>query len=210
MISCSPACQSLSSRNALPAWKGVMPGLDPSPAMTKAGEDKEQAGREGPVPGAGGRPKDTGTCSSARTDARSCSIRTLPGVPPALATPAGGTRRPSAPPGTSLRTLQHLNSRSCFVLERVGARVKARPPTPSSSSAERAAGGPAQYGPPATSAVPSSSSCLALCCSPPRSARPGRSDPVPKVHTFFLSPRAARRGRPKAYAFCPPRIAVCW
>src|SRR5512135_1093794 len=75
------------------------------PSDDSLGDKEEQAGREGAVPGAGGRPRDTGTCSSARIDARSCSIRTLPGVPPALATPAGGTRRPSAPPGTSLRTL---------------------------------------------------------------------------------------------------------
>ena len=137
MISCSPACFSLARGHASFLGRGVMPGLDPgiqavtpmqgdgplewiagsSPAMTKAGEDKEQAGREGPVPGAGGRPRDTGTCSSARTDARSCSIRTLPRDPPALATPAGGTRRPSTPPGTSLRNATHLNSRSCFVLD---------------------------------------------------------------------------------------------
>ena len=154
MISCSPACFSLARGHASFLGRGVMPGLDPgiqavtpmqgdgplewiagsSPAMTKAGEDKEQAGREGPVPGAGGRPRDTGTCSSARTDARSCSIRTLPGVPPALATPAGGTRRPSAPPGTSLRNATHLNSRSCFVLDRVGARVKARDRNPRKTS----------------------------------------------------------------------------
>src|SRR5262249_20064741 len=68
--------------------------------------------------------RDTGTCSRARIEARNCSIRTLPLAPPALSTPAGGTRRPSAPTGTSLRNATHLNSRSCFVLTRIGTRVK--------------------------------------------------------------------------------------
>src|SRR6266511_3003276 len=66
--------------------------------------NREQAGWGGAVPGAGGMARDTGTCSSARIDSRNCSIRTLSLAPPALSTPAGGTRRPSAPPGTSLRT----------------------------------------------------------------------------------------------------------
>lgn len=97
------------------------------PAMTKEGE-KEQAGWGGAAPSAGGLARDTGTCSSARTCARRCSIRTLARAPSAFATPAGGTRRPSAPPGTSLRTLPHLDSRSCFVLNGIGPRVKAGGP----------------------------------------------------------------------------------
>jgi hypothetical protein len=127
LISWSPPCLSLWRGNSLFALKEafVIPGLDPgihavtwqcveallewiagsSPAMTRGeGEDREQAGWGGAVPGAGGMARDTGTCSSARIDARNCSIRTLPLAPPALSTPAGGTRRPSAPPGTSLRT----------------------------------------------------------------------------------------------------------
>ena len=86
------------------------------------------------MPGAGGMARDTGTCSRARIEVRNCSIRTLPLAPPALSTPAGGTRRPSAPPGTSLRNATHLNSRSCFVLIGIEPGVKAtsliRPPLP--------------------------------------------------------------------------------
>src|SRR5262245_58877295 len=88
------------------------------PAMTREGE-KEQAGWGGAVPGAGGLARDTGTCSSARTCGRRCSIRTLALAPSPLATPAGLTREP-APPATSLRTLTDLNSRSCFVLNGIG------------------------------------------------------------------------------------------
>jgi hypothetical protein len=111
LISCSPALLSLCRGNSLPR-EGGGPGRVGNPhllsprrggrgAMTKG---SEQAGRGGAAPGTGGRPKDTGTCSSARIDARNCSIRTLPVAPPALSTPAGGTRRPLPPPGTSLRT----------------------------------------------------------------------------------------------------------
>src|SRR6266542_4224919 len=81
----------------------VKPGDDSLEAR-----NREQAGWGGAVPGAGGMARDTGTCSSARIDARNCSIRTLLLAPPALSTPAGGTRRPSAPPGTSLRTRLNL------------------------------------------------------------------------------------------------------
>src|SRR5262245_23898171 len=91
------------------------------PATTREGE-KEQAGWGGAAPGAGGLDRDTGTCSSARTCARRCSIRTLALAPSAFATPAGRTREPE-PSGTSLRTL--LTSRSCFVLNEIGLRVKA-------------------------------------------------------------------------------------
>jgi hypothetical protein len=111
LISCSPALLSLCRGNSLPR-EGGGPGRVGNPhllsprrggrgAMTKG---SEQAGRGGAAPGTGGRPKDTGTCSSARINARNCSIRTLPVAPPALSTPAGGTRRPLPPPGTSLRT----------------------------------------------------------------------------------------------------------
>src|SRR5262252_8760961 len=76
--------------------------------------------------------RDTGTCSRARIEAHNCSTRTLPLAPPALSTPAGVTRRPSAPTGTLLRNATHLNSRSCFVLTKIGTRVKVglpdRPP----------------------------------------------------------------------------------
>src|SRR5262249_33865555 len=68
--------------------------------------------------------RDTGPCSRARMEARNCSTRPLPLAPPALSTPAGGTRRPSAPTGTLLRNATHLNSCSCFVLTRIGTRVK--------------------------------------------------------------------------------------
>jgi hypothetical protein len=111
-------CGSASIRGQELLDRTVKPGDDSS-------ENREQAGWGGAVPGAGGMARDTGTCSSARIEARNCSIRTLPVAPPALSTPAGGTRRPSAPPGTSLRNATHLNSRSCFVLTRVEARVKA-------------------------------------------------------------------------------------
>ncbi len=137
MISCSPASANLlrgpfssspRKRAARTLECPLKPGDDTKTTGGAGTEDKEQAGREGAGPSTGGRPRDTGTCSSVRTDARSCSIRTLPGVPPALATPVGGTRRPSAPSGTSLRNATHLNSRSCFVLNRVELRVKVRGP----------------------------------------------------------------------------------
>jgi hypothetical protein len=94
-------CGSASIRGQELLDRPVKPGDDSS-------ENREQAGWGGAVPGAGGIARDTGTCSSARIEARNCSIRTLPVAPPALSTPAGGTRRPSAPPGTSLRNATHL------------------------------------------------------------------------------------------------------
>jgi hypothetical protein len=145
LISWTPPCPSLVSGSSLPlkgegSGRGsglrkmaMQPppgdGQRPSPPLQgegwskRSGEgDREQAGWERAVPGAGGMARDTGTCSRARIEARNCSIRTL--APPALSTPAGGTRKPSAPPGTSLRNATHLNSRSCFVLPRIGTRVK--------------------------------------------------------------------------------------
>src|SRR5262249_59142599 len=82
------------------------------------GEEGERGGGGGAVPGGGGRPGDTEPGARGGIEANNCQIKTRPLAPPALSTPAGGTRRPSAPPGTSLHNATHLNSRSCFVLTR--------------------------------------------------------------------------------------------
>jgi hypothetical protein len=154
-------CRSASIRGQELLDRPVKPGDDSSEE-----ENREQAGWGGAVPGAGGMARDTGTCSSARIEARNCSIRTLPLAPPALSTPAGGTRRPSAPPGTSLRNATHLNSRSCFVLTRVEARVKATSAPAIASGRQDVFDAPAQplnppYSPPKKASFQGAKPC---CC----------------------------------------------
>jgi len=191
LISWTPRCLSLASGSFLPLkgrlgrgsglrktamrpllGNGQRPSASPlhrAGLSKRPGEgdgDREQAGWGGAVAGAGGMARDTGTCSSARIEARNCSIRTLPLAPPALSTPAGGTRRPSAPPGTSLRNATHLNSRSCFVLTRVEARVKATSAPAIASGRQDVFDAPAQplnppYSPPKKASFQGAKPC---CC----------------------------------------------
>src|SRR5262249_44092037 len=92
------------------------PGEDREQAGGGGGKEREGGGGGGAVRGGGGMAGNREPCWRARIKPRNSQTKPLPFPPPALSTPAGGTRRPSAPTGTSLRNATHLNYRSCFVL----------------------------------------------------------------------------------------------